>query len=704
MTDDEFLFASDWAVRLRNFSWKPWHAHRVLSHRAEPIGDRIERLREAHTRTRLGDPSFAGDIVSSVVLEIVERVRPDLDLRIIEALTDLVSGLACQNRITFAFPDIENRSWTADEAAEITDLLDEIETRIRYEERIRDYFLTGIAMLLGSYLGGLPLVDDRSSPFRIPLYTSADPAHLVGKTVATVTIDLMPEADSIRALAFFETRQQLISNVLSVSNLTYDKMKDAPHKVLWPRDSGLETDAMVRAYLQGTPFLPFLETSVSLAIPRDLWREHCFVAAPTGHGKTQLLQALIYDFLADTKTCPGMFVLDSQGPMLKKLQRLTDCEMFSPETVRLNLFKLGPLDSNTADLFLYLFSAIDAELTGKQAGAFQFLLRLMYVVPDPTLHTLLEIVDTPRGRYDEHIRKLDSLAQSFFDRQFYGTDMKATRTQLARRLYQLLSDPLFSQIFGGTGPQRTFDAASLMQSGKVILLDTSETKLGVMSSAVLGRFYIAQILAAAYRRGERPNLQHLLIVDECAPYLDNRTEMLLSKARKFGLGSIWATQYLEQIPSSVKAAIYGNTAIKMAGPVSYSDAHALGREMMSSGDFLRSMRRSATDAEFACYVRNLTPTPVRVTVPFFRFEDAIAGLPPPPDDDELPEHPDPMGPGASPRAHERQLNEFSLRDTTLPLPETQPVPPEQSHSPSSDEPRHASHAPSSDDPAEPSEW
>lgn len=231
-----------------------------------------------------------------------------------------------------------------------------------------------------------------------------------------------------------------------------------------------------------------------------------------------------------------MFVIDSQGTMLKNIQSLGSLGEFTPvyygpDNVRLNLFQ-----TIDADLFLYLFSAIDADLTSKQAGALHYLLRLMQQLPQPSIQTLLDVVEAPKGKYDEPVSKLDTFAQSFFDRHFYGPDMKATHQQLARRLYQLLADPLFAKIFGGnekapatavalpTDPNSIthFDAYSLMQSGSVVLLDTSEAKLGVQASAVLGRFYIAQILAAAYRMGEQRTLRNFLIVDECA-HLHRRT-------------------------------------------------------------------------------------------------------------------------------------------------------------------------------------
>lgn len=392
---------------------------------------------------------------------------------------------------------------------------------------------------------------------------------------------------------------------------------------------------LLHQFLHNTIYERILDVHMPFSINRKTWLEHGFIAAKTGHGKTQLLQALIYDLIQHDR--PGMFVIDSQGSMIRNIERITDCVVVRPEEVKLNIFKHGNLDSNTYDLFAYLFSAIDADLTGKQAGALQYILRLMNSLPDPSLETLKDICEAKPGKYDTS--KLDSLSQDFFERHFYGPDMKGTRVQLARRLYQLLGNETFRHIFSGS--ESNFDAFALMQNGKTVLLDTSEGKLGIQSSAVLGRFYIAQILTAAYRRPENERRQTFLIVDEAAPYFDDRTEMLLSKARKFGLASLWATQYLEQIPSGVKAAIYGNTAIKFAAALGSTDAMLLGREMFCNADFIRSMKKHEMmcdgekipfKAEYACHVHGQTDQAVKLTVPFFVMEKAAPMKTTSPDD------------------------------------------------------------------------
>ncbi len=65
---------------------------------------------------------------------------------------------------------------------------------------------------------------------------------------------------------------------------------------------------------------------------------------------------------------------------------------------------------------------------------------------------------------------------------------------------------------------------------------------------------------------------------------------MLTECRKLGLSFFSATQVIDQIPTEVKAAIYGATSIKAAGNVSFSDASMLAREMRTSPAFIQGMK------------------------------------------------------------------------------------------------------------------
>src|SRR4051794_21408231 len=63
-----------------------------------------------------------------------------------------------------------------------------------------------------------------------------------------------------------------------------------------------------------------------------------------------------------------------------------------------------------------------------------------------------------------------------------------------------------------------------------------------------------------------------------------------------------------------------STSIKVAGGVSAKDAAALSREMGCDPEYLQHMRKRENYTEFACYIRNVTPRPVRLPIPFGQME------------------------------------------------------------------------------------
>lgn len=609
-SDDKPIFAAEWATRLRNFTWKPRHPHKVLYHQTEPLQARIVRLRTLHARSRLADRGFFISLISNFLTRLIGPAP--------QPIVSLLISLADENWQIFDFPEIPLRSFSGSEVQALTDLLDEAETRIRYEDQIRERFLTRVGEVIHAYSKLLP---DTPSHLTVPLVSPQLIAHAL-----LHFCDAQP--DSILFYAYNHTREQLYRNLFAISGITPEMFEKNPNKVVPPD----EYDGDILDYVAGTPLHDFFATQVPFVVPRELWREHAAMFAPSGHGKTQALQAIILDFLQND--CPALFIIDSHGDMLRKVRALNPpgLVVIDPEAAEppaLNFLDFKGNFADVVELFGYLMSALSADLSSSQSTMVAFILRLMAAIPDATIDTLRQVMEDPaknvdKSRFAKEIATLDSIAQDYFANQFFapGT-IAATKQSVARRIYALMANPTFAKMF--SAKRNTFDAFRAMQDKRIVLINTSMKLLRAEASSVFGRYMLAQILAAAYRRVDVPERDRhlaLVIVDEAGPYMDNTTERILTETRKFGVSLLLATQFLEQLPVSVKAAINGNTSIKFAGPVSYSDANALGREMYTGGEFLRSMRKTTTHTEFACYVKTVTPEAVRVSIPFGIMERA----------------------------------------------------------------------------------
>ena len=134
---------------------------------------------------------------------------------------------------------------------------------------------------------------------------------------------------------------------------------------------------------------------------------------------------------------------------------------------------------------------------------------------------------------------------------------------------------------------------------------------------------IALISQAAQERAAIPadrRRSTFLYIDEAHDYFDDSLENLLNQARKYNVGLIIAHQNLDQFEPGLRSTVASSTSIKAVGGLSALDAKAFARKMRCEADYLQSMRKKRTETEFTCYIRNFTPSPVRLTVPLGEME------------------------------------------------------------------------------------
>jgi hypothetical protein len=373
------------------------------------------------------------------------------------------------------------------------------------------------------------------------------------------------------------------------------------------------------------------------------------IVGGAGHGKTQTLQHLIAADLAAVAP-PSLIIIDSHGDMLSAIERLdlfhpnhgrlTDrLIIIDPEDVEhppaLNMFDMGSqrlatytpaqreqVEAATIELYDYIFRALSADLTSKQGVAFAFVARLLLTIPGATIHTLRELMEDASPSIDKSpfhnaIGQLDDTARAFFEAHFFTKAFADTKRQIARRIYDFIRNKTFERMFSSS--VNKLDMFEAMNSGAIVLVNTSKALLKSAASALFGRYMIALTLRAAFERVAIPPDQRrpaFLIIDEAADYFDSNVDALLTQVRKYKLGLVFAHQYLDQLDGGLRASFAANTAIKFAGGVSDKDARALAPDMRCKPEFITSQRKNDDHTTFAAFVRNLTPTALSLTVPF----------------------------------------------------------------------------------------
>ena len=257
---------------------------------------------------------------------------------------------------------------------------------------------------------------------------------------------------------------------------------------------------------------------------------------------------------------------------------------------------------------------LGAELTQKQGVIFRYLARLMVAIPGATIHTLMQIMEDGKP-FKSYMQALDGSARYFFESEFFHPSFSATKKQILKRLWGVLSTPAFERMFAQKANK--LDMFEALQSGKIILVSTAKDMLKSDGSSLLGRFFIGMLAQATLERSTlspEDRTPTLVYVDEAQEYFDDSIETILNQARKYKVGITLAHQTLDQLSPRLRSAIHANTSFKCVGGVSSKDARALADELRTSSDFIEGMRRRGDRSEFAVWLKQSTPHAVRLSV------------------------------------------------------------------------------------------
>lgn len=621
-------------------------ARRFTDEKARDLQDTralYDRVREMHRRSRFADERQANiEIGGQIYGAVMNRLSEPLQL----LFCQLIDRLLQSENAIFGFPAI-NFDVSHLSLKELVDLRHFLRAKEHFhaqEERVLSLLVRCLTLIVEDLAYALP-ESLAPSPFTVPLiHLLPDPKvridHLYGELWKQSYVD--------NGL-FVEVARRMYLNMCEVSGIVDPREPKKPLKK--PSDNDAPLHEIVEQYLGGTPFYDFFLAPVPLKFTFEERFSHMHVVGGSGAGKTTLLQNLILsDLHADEP--PALVIVDSQSDLIRKLSHLALFEpecgpladrflLISPRDIKhppaLNIFdvnrdRLEGYDEETKEqvvagviqTFDYLFAGlIGADLTAKQGVFFRFVARLMLALPESlgrsaTILDMLELMDNA-SPYREAIASLPPIQRQFFERDFLdprNSTFKQTKEQIRYRLNAILENPTLARLF--TAPQTKIDLFTSLNDGAIVLVDTAKDFLKG-ASANFGRIFISLVLQAILERAaipERDRRPTFLIVDEAAQYFDSNIDDLLTEARKYKLGCVFAHQFLDQATPSLRASLAANTAIKMASGVSTADARALASDMRTTADFILGQPRLS----FACHIRGVTQTAVSMPIEVGQLE------------------------------------------------------------------------------------
>ena len=380
-------------------------------------------------------------------------------------------------------------------------------------------------------------------------------------------------------------------NLSEIKNVTWGgSLMGEPPDTL---PTGIADSAEERAKINFFAKTEFKNQIINFGIKKIDRRRHVYIVGKSGTGKSTLIANMAIN---DMTNGEGLAVVDPHGDLSEIIldyvpsYRINDVVYLdaagaSKRPFRMNLFEVK--NPEQGELVASGIVSIFQKLYGYSWGPrLEYILRnsILTLVgrPDSTL------VDVPRLLTDRRFRqKIVSTMDDFVLKNFWENEFEKMNDKLQteaispilNKVGQFVSSQTIREIIGY--PQSTIDMEEAMNSGKIVILNLSQGRLGEDNAALLGAMIITKIQLAAMNRAaiaEEARRDFYLYVDEFQNFATNSFVKILSEARKYRLDLTVANQYIGQVPEEVQHAIFGNVGTLMSFLVGAQDAQILTRE------------------------------------------------------------------------------------------------------------------------------
>lgn len=332
---------------------------------------------------------------------------------------------------------------------------------------------------------------------------------------------------------------------------------------------------------------------------------HMYVVGQTGTGKSTYLENLA---LQDMLSGGGFAFVDPHGDTAEKLlsmvpkERTEDIIYFSPADVEypmgLNLFEFDSPDEKDfliQEVLNMLYKLYDPQHQGIMGPRYEHLFRnaALTVMADPEGGTF---VDIPKlFRDPAYVKQKLQFVKDQNVLEFWQKEMPQSQRSnefgevvswFVSKFGAFLSNEMMRNIIGQT--KSAFTLREVMDEGKILIVNLSKGRLGLLNSQLLGMIFVMKFQAAAMSRANIPESERkdfALYVDEFQNFSTDSFATILSEARKYHLNLIVANQFTTQLTDEIRDAVFGNTGTIVAFRVGQDeDAEALSKRMRPAFD------------------------------------------------------------------------------------------------------------------------
>lgn len=321
-------------------------------------------------------------------------------------------------------------------------------------------------------------------------------------------------------------------------------------------------------------------------------RQHIYIIGKTGSGKTTLLRNLIIQHIAFGH---GVGVIDPHGDLAEELlnhippNRADHLVYFNPGDLEypIGMNVIGRVEPDERHLvasgIVSAFKAIWRDSWGP---------RLEYILYN-AVSALLEcrnqtLLGVNRLLTDEIYRTkvirqiTDPFIRAFWAEEYESYDERFKREAIApiqNKIGQFLLNPVVRNILGQV--RKKVDIPFAMNNSRLFIANLSKGQLGHDKANLIGSLLVTQFQLGAMSRSLKPESERrdfYLFIDEFQNFSTDAFASILAEARKYRLCLTLSNQYIDQLPDTIRQAVFGNVGTLVAFRMGYTDAEVMAKE------------------------------------------------------------------------------------------------------------------------------
>ncbi len=355
-------------------------------------------------------------------------------------------------------------------------------------------------------------------------------------------------------------------------------------------DSSIKNNYGIRVF----GYTDYRNVHVPFGIKKEDRRRHMYLIGKTGTGKSALIQRLVYGDIHDGE---GFGIIDPHGELVEHVlnlipqHRLKDVVYIDPSDTEypVGLNMLDIKEGESMELLADGIVTVFKKFFGNSWGP-----RLQYILTNTVLTLLhcqnVSLLAVQRILQDKNYRKFllkqvkDPFLIKFWEQEFEEMAknprlISEAVAPINNKVGRFLNSPMIRNMIGQI--KSTIDFREIMDSGKILLVNLSQGKIGEENTSLLGGMLITRIYTNAMQRANMildRRRDFYLYVDEFQNFSTDTFIKILSESRKYGLNLFVTHQYIDQISTEVQDAIFGNVGTLINYVVSQKDALRLQKE------------------------------------------------------------------------------------------------------------------------------